>query len=216
MTFPINKLIRESLYPMSQNSRQLLTNLAADLCSCLTNYRNITDQHMPTVNSYIYLPDRIQYKHVDSLSRALSRIILITDRSVSIHLPLGKIVNHHFNDIISCELNDNSMIFLDILDFLLYDYTEELELQQHESQFGLNIPNLTADHVSHGKDLEPHVTPAHQEDSATEVGNNDEPLGHDTGNELTPLADEPGYQSQATRRSNCSWMPSREFLEMFQ
>ena len=201
---------------MSHNSRQLLTNFAADLCSCLTNYRNITEQHTPAVNSYVYLPDRIQYKHVDSLRRALGKIISITDRSASIRLHSGKIVNRHFNDIISCELNDNSMISLDILDFLLYDHTEEPELQQHESQFGLNIPNLTADHVSHGKDLEPHVTPAHQEDSALEVKKNNEPLGYDTGNELTPLADEPEYQSQAIRQSNRSWMPSREFLEMFQ
>ena len=77
------------------------------------------------------------------------------------------------------------MISLDILDFLLYDHNEEPELQPHESQFGLNIPNLTADHVSHGKDLEPHVTPAHQEDGALEVEKNDKPSGYDTGNKLT-------------------------------
>ena len=200
---------------MSQQSKQILTNIAADLCSCLTNFSNITDQHLPDINRYVYLPDWIQYKHINSLSRALGKVISTRDRSAKILLTSGRVVTQNCNDIVSCQLNDNSMISLNILDFPLYERPQESELQQNESQFSLNIPNLTVDHISHGKELELHVTPALHIDSETE--DEGEPSDFSESNDFSPMVEVlTGDQNQPLRCSMCNRLHTLKYLEMFE
>ena len=106
---------------------------------------------------------------------------------------------------------------LDILDFPLYEWSEESELQQHESQFGLNIPNLTLDHVSHGKELEPHVTTSPQIHNEMKEEMEDDPVEYDTGNDIIPPEEEEtDDHSHTPRWSTYPMIPSRKFLEMFQ
>ena len=100
---------------------------------------------------------------------------------------------------------------LDILDFPLYEWSAESELQQHESQFSLNIPNLTLDHMSHGKEIEPHVNPSRQIDSEPEEESKGEPTDFGDSNDFMPPEEVlTGDQNPSLRRSTL------KFLEMFQ
>ena len=109
------------------------------------------------------------------------------------------------------------MISLDILDFPLYEWPKESELQQYESQFSLNIPNLTLDHVSHGKELEPHVTPALHIDSESEEENMEEPNDFSESNDFMPTEEvSTGDQIQPMRCSMCNRLHTLKFLEMFE
>ena len=68
LIFPTNKIIKESLYLLSQDSKQILTGLASDLAAKLLNYKNITSFHLPVQGQYVYLPDRLVKKNMSYLT----------------------------------------------------------------------------------------------------------------------------------------------------
>ena len=130
LVFPTGNTIRESLYLLSQQSRNLLTNLATDLSTQLLNFRNLTTQHLPKVGSFIYVTDRLVYKQINSLTRALGRVISVKDRSVEIS---GWIIKRNYIDIMSCDGNGNSKGDIDVLDFPLYSRTIGDDLTNNQS-----------------------------------------------------------------------------------
>ena len=106
---------------------------------------------------------------------------------MEILLTSGKVVRRNCNDIVSCHLNDNSLISLDILDFPLYKRSQQCELQPNESQFSLNIPDLKTDNISHGKELEQHITKAMHIDSKTDnSAHKNEPIDYSEVNDFPP------------------------------
>ena len=109
------------------------------------------------------------------------------------------------------------MISFHILDFPLYKRPKESELQQHESQFSLNIPNLTLDHISHGKELELHITPALHANCESEEENEEEPNDFGENNDFVPTEEVPtGDQSQPLRCSTHNRLHTLKFLKMFE
>ena len=60
----------------------MLTNLAADLSTRLLNFANITPQHIPSVGDFCFVPDRLVYKNINSLTRALGRVVSVKDKSL--------------------------------------------------------------------------------------------------------------------------------------
>ena len=118
----------------------MLTNLAADLSSCLLNFRNITGEYILNVGDFVYLLDCIVYKQINSLTRALSRVTGVQNRSVEILLTSGNKVKRNCNDIV--QMNDNDNEHIDILDFPLYE--RQSDLLNHQSQFQLKIPTFEA------------------------------------------------------------------------
>ena len=64
LVFPTNKIIKEALYLLSQESRQMLTGLASDLGKKLLNFRNLTSKYLPAIGQYVYVPDCIIRKKV--------------------------------------------------------------------------------------------------------------------------------------------------------
>ena len=154
LIFPTNKVIKESLYLLSHQSKQMLTGLAADLAKCLLNFRNIPTHQLPVIGQYVYLPDRIVQKQISSLTNALVRVISIDKRSITLKLANGKILMRHCQDIVSFNLNKEFQCKLDILDLPLYGEATSAPLTLNNSQFDFYLDTINKNHTLHGKQIQ--------------------------------------------------------------
>ena len=70
----------------------MLTCLASDLSTRVLNYANLTTQHIPKVGDFCIVPDRLLYKSMGSLTRALGRVVKVVERTLYIKFTSGRIV----------------------------------------------------------------------------------------------------------------------------
>ena len=55
--FPCNRTILEAVQILSEQSRQTLSCLVADLHEKLLNFKNLDQSRLPELGSYVYIPD---------------------------------------------------------------------------------------------------------------------------------------------------------------
>ena len=126
---------------MSEESRKMLTNLAADLSARVLNYSNLTAQHVPKVGQWVYMPDRILYKSAASLISALGRVIKADNRTLYIRFASRKTVLRAAGDVVLCDRNQFDKIVIDLLDLPLHTPNEE-HLRPCESVFDIFLPSI--------------------------------------------------------------------------
>ena len=97
------------------------------------------------MGDFCFVPDRLVYKNINSLTRALGHVVAVKDRSLEIKFSNGYSVLRHCNDVISCNVNTNSEMSLDILDLPFWPHSEEEHLTPNESQFDIFLPEINID-----------------------------------------------------------------------
>jgi hypothetical protein len=98
--FPKTADIWEALCILSQNSRQMLNRLAADLSSRILNYKNITSLNTPKIGDFVYVKDKIQRKHFTSLGDALAIVENVNGRTLRLKLAKSKTILRNVQDVI--------------------------------------------------------------------------------------------------------------------
>ena len=80
----------------------MLTCMATDLSVRVLNYANLTHKHLPEVGQWVICPDRLVYKNLGSLSRAVGRVIKLDNRTAYIKFTSGQIIDRASSDIVLC------------------------------------------------------------------------------------------------------------------
>ena len=104
----------------------MLTQLAAELSRRLLNYRNntyLTDK--VKVGNYVIVPDRLTLKSFSSIHSALTRVIDMQDRCVTLKLTNKQKVTRHITDIINFDNHHPTEYNLDTLDLPLFNENDD-------------------------------------------------------------------------------------------
>ena len=84
--FPSTKEIRDAVFLLSAENKQMLTQLASELSRKLLNYRNNTYlTNKVKIGNYVILPDRLTLESF-SIHSAVTRVLDVQGRCVTLKL----------------------------------------------------------------------------------------------------------------------------------
>ena len=210
--FPSNRTILEAIQILSQQSRQTLSCLIADLHEKLLNFKNLDQNKLPHIGSYVYIPDRLIKKKRSSLVGALGRVTQVVGRTITIKLTSGIKVKRHCTDIILFQANPSLESMVDVLNLPLYGQAQSDSLILSQSQFkeletgGYFISTGDRGQVFHRKpvqdagDVADRVDPDEEDFTDLREANED-------------IQPSPPNHQGALRRSTRPSIPSMKFLE---
>ena len=150
----------------------MLNCLTSDLSTRVLNFANLTQQHIPAKGTYCIMPDRLIYKNLGSLNRALGRVIKVEGRTIFIKFTSGRVVSRAMSDIVVCSKNKHDEIVVDILDLPLWSEPGE-NLPPSSSQHDIFLPEINLDML--------------EEDNNVHNGN--EALDFNSGEQIQSTAD---------------------------
>merc|ERR1712105_248510 len=148
--FPSTKEIRDAVFLLSSENKQMLTQLASELSRKLLNYRNNTYLISKVkIGNFVILPDRLTPKSFSSIHSALARILDVQGCCVTLKLANNQTVTRQIVDIVNIDNHHTTKYSIDVLDLPLYH--ENDEVMEPESQF-CTLPNEITLEIIHGQE----------------------------------------------------------------
>jgi len=91
--FPATKELENAIFLISADTKEMLTNLAAELSRKLLNYRNNTFlTENIKIGDFLIIPDRLILKSFSSIHSAIARVLDIEGHCLKLKLANNQIV----------------------------------------------------------------------------------------------------------------------------
>lgn len=135
LVFPQTTQICDALVALTNDSKQMLNALAADLSKAILNYRNTPDLILPEIGDWVYVKDRTRKKHFNSLKDSIFRVKQLEGRCIFLQSQSGRVITRSAHDIIRFKGAETDFN-VDILDLPIYG-SSTAAISLPESQFNI-------------------------------------------------------------------------------